>query len=253
MDQGQNQVPRIGVPYRTRIEEVAGQTTKIENYLTAIRQAGGEPVPVSLALSRNDLNRLASSLDGVLLAGSPADVDPLRYGAPKHAKCDESDDDRERIDFELLENCLAEKKPVLAICYGIQSLNVFLSGTLIQDLPSEIGTKIVHSNDQEGEPDPLHGVSIEAGSRISEMLGAREAVVNSSHHQAILMPGRNLRIAARAPDGVIEGVEWIGDENWVVGVQWHPERMTAGSDGLARALFGSLVKEAAARKETAAP
>ena len=246
-----NQAPRIGVPYRTREEEVASGTNKIEKYLAAVRRAGGHPVPISLAASRYALAGLASSIDGVVLTGSPADVEPSRYGAPRHIKCAKTDDDRERIDFALLEDCFAARKPVLAICYGIQSLNVFMSGTLIQDVPSEIGTKIVHSDDKEGAPDVHHVVAIETESRISRMAGAQEMVVNSSHHQAILMLGRNLRITARAPDGVVEAVEWTGDENWVVGVQWHPERMM-GSDPLTQSLFGNLVKEAAMRKAPAA-
>ena len=246
-----NHAPRIGLPYRTREEELASGTNKIEKYLAAVQRAGGQPVPISLAASRDAVAGLASSLDGVVLTGSPADVEPSRYGAPRHIKCAKTDDDRERIDFALLENCFAGLKPVLAICYGIQSLNVFLSGTLIQDVPSEIGTKVVHSDDKQASTDLLHGIAIEPGSRIGEMIGAKEAVVNSSHHQAVLLPGRDLRITARAPDGVIEAVEWTGDENWVVGVQWHPERMIE-SDPLTQSLFGSLVREAAMRKAPAA-
>ena len=243
----QEQAPRIGVPYRTRKEEVASGTAKIEKYLEAVREAGGQPVPISLAASPGGLADLASSLDGIALAGSPADVEPSRYGAPRHAKCAEADDDRERIDFALLEACFTARKPVLAICYGIQSLNVYLSGTLIQDVPAEIGAKVVHSNENQAESDTFHGIAIEAGSQVSELVGSRETMVNSSHHQAILAPGRGLRITARAPDGVIEAVELMSDENWVVGVQWHPERMM-GSDRLGRGLFGSLVKEAAMRR-----
>jgi len=245
-----NHAPRIGVPYRTREEEVSRGTNKIEKYLAAVRRAGGQPVPVSLAASHDAFAALVSSLDGIVLTGSPADVEPSQYGAPRHAKCAEADDNRERIDFALLENCFAARKPVLAICYGIQSLNVFLSGTLIQDVPSEIGTKIVHSDSDDGALDAHHVITIESESRISEMAGARETIVNSSHHQAVLMPGRDLRVTARAPDGVIEAVEWTGDENWVVGVQWHPERMME-SDPLTLSLFGSLVKEAAIRKAPA--
>lgn len=239
--------PRIGVPYRTREEEVVSGTKKIEKYLAAVRRAGGQPVPISLAASRDALADLASSLSGIVLTGSPVDVEPSRYGAPRHAKCAKADDDRERIDFALLEACFATRKPVLAICYGIQSLNVFLSGTLIQDVPSEIGTDVAHSDSEEGAPDAHHVVNIERESRIGKMAGAGEMIVNSSHHQAVLRPGRDLRITARAPDGVIEAVEWMGDENWVVGVQWHPERMME-SDPLTQSLFGSLVKEAAMRK-----
>jgi putative glutamine amidotransferase len=247
----QDQTPRIGVPYRTRREEATSGTDKIEKYLEAVREAGGQPVPISLAVSPGGLASLTSSLDGIVLAGSPADVEPSRYSAPRHAKCAEADDDRERIDFALLEACFAGQKPVLAICYGIQSLNVFLSGTLIQDVPTEIGATVVHSNENEADVDTVHGIAIEGGSQIRRMVGSRETMVNSSHHQAVLTPGRGLRITARAPDGVIEAVEWMGDENWVVGVQWHPERMME-SDPLGRGLFGSLVKEAAMRKARAA-
>ncbi len=221
------------------------------NYFAGVGWGGGQPVPISLAASREALASLASSLNGVVLTGSPVDLEPSRYGAPRHVKCAKTDDDRERIDFALLEACFAARKPMLAICYGIQSLNVFLSGTLIQDVPSEIGTRVVHSDYKEGAPDAHHVVTIEAESRISRMAGAREMIVNSSHHQAVLMPGHDLRITARAPDGVIEAVEWTGDENWVVGVQWHPERMLE-SDRLTQSLFGSLVEEAGMRKAPAA-
>jgi putative glutamine amidotransferase len=105
---------------------------------------------------------------------------------------------------------------------------------LIQDVPAEIGARVVHSNDDEPDSDTLHCIAIEPGSHISKMVGSQEAMVNSSHHQAVLVPGNSLRITARAPDGLIEAVEWMGDENWVVGVQWHPERMM-GSDPLGRA------------------
>jgi putative glutamine amidotransferase len=126
-------------------------------------------------------------------------------------------------------------------------MNVFLGGTLIQDIPSALHTPIQHpwSNRDKGAPEPFHAAKIESGSRLRELAGADEVGVNSSHHQSILDPGRSLRIAARAPDGVIEAVEWTGDSNWVTGVQWHPER-TAESDPLSQRLFGTLMK--AARK-----
>ena len=157
----------------------------------------------------------------------------------------EADSDRERTDFALLEHAFAEHKPVLAICYGVQSMNVFLGGTLIQDIPSALHTPIQHpwSNRDKGAPEPFHAAEIESGSRLRELAGADEVGINSSHHQSILDPGRNLRIVARAPDGVVEAVEWTGDSNWVTGVQWHPERM-AESDPLSQRLFGTLMEVA---------
>jgi putative glutamine amidotransferase len=239
--------PRVGIPYRTRNEELKGERGRYDKYRDAVRRAGGDPVEVSLGLSADELGRLAGSLDAVVLTGSPADVNPSLYGAPRNPESAEADPDRERTDFALLQHAFAEHKPVLAICYGVQSMNVFLGGTLIQDIPSALRTPIQHpwSNRDKGAPEPFHAAKIEPGSRLRELAGADEVGVNSSHHQSILDLGRNLRIAARAVDGVVEAVEWTGDSNWVTGVQWHPER-TAESDPLSQRLFGTLMK--AARK-----
>jgi putative glutamine amidotransferase len=245
--------PRIGVPYRTKKEQLTDNGAKLEKYLSAVRQAGAEPVPVSLDLPAAELSRLAGTLDGFVLSGSPADVDPAQFGASRQPECNESDADRERTDFALLDHAFAEHKPVLAICYGIQSLNVHLGGTLLQDVPKALGTRIDHDWDDEqgeGAPDTLHDAQIEPGSQLAQLAGSTHAVVNTSHHQSVLDPGRNLRVTARSDDGVIEAVEWTGDSNWVVGVQWHPERMAA-TDPLAQSLFRTLVSAAAARKAPA--
>ena len=236
-----DQKPRIGVPYRTRNEELRGDFDKLEKYIDSIRGAGAEAVVISLGLSSPHLRKIASTLDGLVLTGSPADVDPSRFGAARHAKCANPDPERERTDFALLELCLAERKPVLAICYGLQSLNVFLSGTLIQDIPSEVQTTIEHDwDDSPGAPDRTHEITISPNSRLAQIAKSQEALVNSSHHQSIKEPGRNLRVVSCAGDGVIEAVEWNGDAKWVMGVQWHPERMVQ-TDALARGLFANLV------------
>jgi putative glutamine amidotransferase len=240
--------PRIGVPYRTRNEEVSGKSDRMRRYLDSVRQAGGDPVEISLGHSAEELQKLAATLDAVLLTGSPADIDPGRFGALREPQSADCDVDRERTDFALLEHCFAEKKPLLAICFGIQSLNVFLSGTLIQDIPTDVGTSVRHDFDSDlGEPEAFHTVQIEHGSRLEQLAGASEALVNSSHHQSIREPGRGLRVVSRAPDGVIEAVEWIDGPPWIMGVQWHPERMT-GADGLAQTLFREFVGVAQARK-----
>jgi putative glutamine amidotransferase len=248
MSSENNAKARVGIPYRTRKEELTGQHAQLDKYLVSLRQAGAEAIPVSLALSVDEVRDLASTLDAVVLSGSPADVDPSRFGASRDATCAEPDVDRERVDFALLQHCFAEQKPVLAICFGIQSLNVFLSGTLILDIPSELGTLIDHDRDEEqSSPETFHSVQIEPGSKLAGVFGKSEALVNSSHHQSIGKVGHDLRVTSRAADGVVEAVEWIGDANWVVGVQWHPERMTE-TDALSRALFRDLVSAAAARK-----
>jgi putative glutamine amidotransferase len=239
--------PRIGVPWRTAAEEAANRRAKIDKYLHAVERAGGEAVLLSLASGSETLKREAENLDAFLLTGSPADVDPAHYGAKRHPAAADADASRERTDFALLENALSAGKPVLAICYGIQSLNVFLGGSLVQDIPTELGTKICHSPEEDelpggGEaPDAMHGASLDPG-RVFTLSGAAQAEVNSSHHQSVLELGRGLRITVRAPDSVVEAVEWADNSNWVVGVQWHPERMTA--DALAQALFCELVAAA---------
>jgi putative glutamine amidotransferase len=239
--------PRIGFPWRTAAEEAANRRTKIDNYLNAVERAGAEGVLLSLTSAKDALKRQAAELDGFLLTGSPADVDPAHFGAKRHPAAEYPDAARERTDFTLLEHALIAGKPVLAICYGIQSLNVFLGGTLIQDIPSELGTKICHSPEEDElpdgteAPDAMHGASIDPG-HVLTLSGAGLAEVNSWHHQSVLEPGLGLRITAHAPDGVVEAVEWTDNSNWVVGVQWHPERMTG--DALAEALFQDLATAA---------
>jgi putative glutamine amidotransferase len=244
----QNHVrPRVGVPWRTAQEETVKLRPKIDRYLYAVERAGGEPVLVSLVSSPDELTRRAAELDAFVLTGSPADVDPTHFHAKRHPATVDADAARERTDFTLLEHALHTGKPVLAICYGVQSLNVFLGGSLIQDIPSEIGSKICHDTENDEPPggaesaDPMHGAQFDSG-RVLELSGAPRAEINSSHHQSVHEPGRGLRITAHAPDGVVEAVEWTNDSNWVVGVQWHPERMPA--DALAQALFRNLVTAA---------
>jgi putative glutamine amidotransferase len=239
--------PRVGVPWRLAQEEAANDRRKIDKYLRAVKDAGGEPVLLSLLLSPQELQRQAAELDAFVLTGSPADVAPAHFHAKRHPATVDADFARERTDFALLEHALATGKPVLAICYGVQSLNVFLGGSLIQDIPSEIGSTICHSPDEDESPsgveypDPMHSAQFDAG-RLFGLSGAPHAEVNSSHHQSVHEPGHGLRITARAPDGVVEAVEWNGDSNWVVGVQWHPERMP--DDPLAQSLFRDLLTAA---------
>jgi len=245
--------PRVGVPWRTAGEEAANRRAKIDKYLRAVDVAGGEAVLISLADTPAELKQQAENLDAFVLSGSPADLDPAHFRAKRHPATADADAARERTDFTLLEHAFAAGKPVLAICYGIQSLNVFLGGSLVQDIPTELGTTICHSPDEDEfpngveTPDPIHAARIEAG-RVLKLSGASAAQINSSHHQSVLDPGRGLRVTAAAPDGVVEAVEWTADENWVVGVQWHPERIP--EDALAQALFRDLMS--AARQAQAA-
>jgi putative glutamine amidotransferase len=246
--------PRIGIPWRTTKEGASGEQPwqgKNRYYAEAVRQAGGEPVELSL-LDPQGLQEVLPVLDGFVLPGSPADIDPREYGRQNTGKSEPADLGREQTDRAILDHAFAQKKPVLAICFGCQLLNVYLGGTLVQDLQSELATPIAHRRkDLTPEPpnDPCHPARFEADSRLATLAGGVEATVNSSHHQAIDKPGRDLRVTGRAPDGVVESVEWTGDANWVIGVQWHPERMAG--DPLAEKLFTALT--AAAREVRKVP
>jgi putative glutamine amidotransferase len=233
--------PRVGIPWRTSQEEAEGNHPKIKNYEDAVRRAGGEPVLLTLT-DPMELDSTLPSLDAFVLPGSPADVEPAEYGAANQGLSAPADLAREAADRAILKHALAEQKPVLAICYGCQLLNVYLGGTLIQDVRTETGTTTPHrKKDLTPEPkdDPRHAAIFELESRLAAIAGAVRGEVNSSHHQAVAAPGRNLRVTARADDGTVEGLEWTGDANWVVGVQWHPERMFG--DAAAERLFADLV------------
>ena len=235
---------RIGIPWRTSREESERNRPKVQDYEKAVREAGGEPVLLSLGAGAALTEQLAS-LDGFVLPGSPADVEPREYGAMDKGKSAPPDLPRERTDRAILDHAFAEKKPVLAICYGCQLLNVYLGGTLIQDLRSETGTSLPHRKKDVWPialSDPQHEVRFEPDSRLAGLAGEAQAMVNSSHHQSVEQPGRQLRVTGKARDGIVESVEWTGNGNWVIGVQWHPERMPG--DPLAQRLFSELVQAA---------
>jgi putative glutamine amidotransferase len=244
--------PRIGIPYRQAKEEQAGDRKEIEPYATAVEEAGGVPRLISLFLSHEELERLTSELDAIVLPGSPADVDPARFGERARPETAAADLRREQTDWALLDWAFAGRKPVLAICYGTQLLNVYLGGTLVQDIAGELRGSLSHSwEKKKGLPEPHHPALLVPGSLVSRLAETAETVVNSSHHQSIRMPGRDLRVTAKSPDGVIEAVELESPSHWVVGAQWHPERQrneAAGEEDsgrrLALALFEDLVRAA---------
>jgi putative glutamine amidotransferase len=129
--------PRVGIPWRTSEEERQRNVEKLDYYFDAVRRAGGEPEHVSLALPETELKRQVGTLDAFVLPGSPADVDPARYAEPQHEKTSTIDANRDRTDSAILDHALSAHKPVLAICYGCQILNVHQGGSLVQDIPSE--------------------------------------------------------------------------------------------------------------------
>lgn len=246
---GQDQMikPRIAIPTPNSRQDYAERV--MPQYMAAVEQAGGEPVEIPIAATPSEIAQLVKSCDAILLPGSPADVDPQKYGAvDRHPKTANPDPARDDADELLLQDAHNMRKPILAICYGVQSLNVWRTGTLVQHL----GTGVDHEPPN-GMPKgqwPVHAAVLESGSRLARIvedaLGkpSREITVNSSHHQSIEQPGDGLRVVARSPiDGVIEAVENVTPEHFVLGLQWHPERMWQ-NDETARAIFNTFVEEA---------
>jgi putative glutamine amidotransferase len=237
---------RIGIPWRTTEEQRQGERKKLDYYFASVRNAGAEPVDVKLEQPTHTLSSQLADLDGFILPGSPADIDPARYHAAKHPKIGEFDANREQTDDQILDHSFKTGKPVLAICFGCQLLNIHQHGTLIQDLKSENPQALPHG-DTDLPPgakkgDLLHEATFESGSLLAQLNGGPAGTINSSHHQAIAKPGKDLEVTAHAPDGTIEAVEWKGGPGWVVGVQWHPERMP--DDALAQKLFIEFVAAA---------
>jgi len=232
--------PRIAITWSRKA------TSPADRYLEAVMAAGGVPLLVLPEDGPQEVRRA----QGLLLAGG-LDVHPARYGQeidPRVAGTVELDGERDAFELEALAWALEAGAPVLGICRGIQLLNVALGGTLLQDLSLRGIDPAVHQQRHRFPPlqewEPAHSVRLDPASHLARILGGEEAGVNSFHHQAVDVPAGGLRVVARAPDGLVEGVEAVGLP-FVLGVQWHPERMAA-RDPRQRALFAALV-EAAAR------
>lgn len=228
-----DQRPRIGV---TNWEDVPGE--RIQSYWDRVREAGGEPVD----LGGPGADR--SGLDGLVLTGG-LDVAPERYGEVPHPKVTRTDPARDAFELAALEEALKADLPVLSICRGHQLLNVAFGGRLLQHIES--GEHRAHLSDPE-MPSRWHSVRIEPGTMLHDILGAGELEVNSRHHQGVLpeMLAPGLRAVAFSHDGLIEGIVSTG-HRWVIGVQWHPERLEPEHAAFApaqRPLFAALVREA---------
>ena len=230
----------IAIPEPTSNDPAYNQRT-LPQYFFALHAAGARPILVPLHERQDRVARLLTGVQGILLPGGPRDVDPERYGEARTAECGETDPARTAADELLLQDAFNLHKPILGICLGAQTLNVWRNGSLIQDLKTEV-------NHEPGrEVAAAHLVRIKPGSRLAGLLPRGESTeldVNSSHHQAIKVPGDNLLVSAVSPvDGVIEAVELDSADQFVLAVQWHPER-TYESDAFSRAIFGAFVQAA---------
>jgi len=236
--------PLIGVTTSVTFGQYPERTYVNAAYLRAVQQAGGVPVLLPPHLDPEARAELTRRIDGLVLTGG-GDLDPQRFGEVAHATVYEVSRERDALELSLVETALDAEVPLFAICRGIQVLNVALGGTLWQDLPSDLGTTIAHSQTERRDR-ATHAVTVSGETRLAEALGGHELRVNSFHHQAIRKLGSGLRDVAWAPDGVIEGVELAGAPALVFGVQWHPEDLVE-HDRAAANLFRALVDAAAAR------
>jgi putative glutamine amidotransferase len=213
----------------------------MENYWRSVRDAGLEPI---------DLYEPGATLKGcagLVLTGG-RDIDPARYGAAPHLVTDEPNQQRDDLEFALLETALRADMPVLAICRGHQLLNVALGGSLHQHIEGDAHRSI----EDEASSSRWHDVALVPDTRLARWLGAEKVRVNSRHHQAVTPAtlAEGLRVCGTSDDGLIEAVE-SERHGWVIGVQWHPERLEAGEDAFGKAsrrLFEAFAKAVGGRR-----
>lgn len=231
----------------------------IPQYERAVTLAGGEPVRIPLDQNAAEVKRMMDVCDGVLLPGSNADVDPAKFKQSASPHTAAADARREEVDALLLDDAYARRKPVLGICYGLQSLNVYRRGSLIQHIPDFLPEAARAKVDHEAGKNVAvaHTVEIERASSLARILGAVASArgngstnilvpVNSSHHQSADEIGEGLRVVARCPeDGIIEALEGTSPDHFLFAVQWHPER-SVDDDEYSRAIFRAFLTAAGA-------
>lgn len=220
-----------------------------KKYRDAVTAAGGEPVLIDGV----DIPALAGALltfDGLLLPGG-TDVDPAAYGGRPHPSVDVADPRRDALELEAARIAKRSGLPTLAICRGMQVVNVALGGTLFEDVADQYeppnGLRLRHQQTPDfGRHETTHEVDLQTGSRLAEIAGSSALRVNSLHHQAVRRVAYGLEATAHARDGIVEAYELSGDHPFFVGVQWHPEELV-GADEPSRRLFASFVAAASRR------
>jgi len=213
------------------------------SYTEAITAAGGIPLLIPLGLSDEDLKSIFERLDGIVLPGG-GDVSPDVYNGRKNVKMDGIDRERDQVELFMARAAVEEQKPFLAICRGIQVLNVALGGTLWEDVMSLVPGAMNHDSPDSVPRNHLaHTISIDAGTSIARIMGTTNSWVNSIHHQAIRDVAPDLEVTALAPDGIIEAAE-VTNHPFAIGVQWHPENLIWDDPTMLK-LFSGLVETAA--------
>jgi putative glutamine amidotransferase len=229
--------PLIGITMRLEVETRRFYLGR--DYCEAIYASGGLPVHIPLITDRAHIQEIVSKLDGVLLPGCDSDPHPSLYGEEPHPNLGEVVPEKDSTDMQVIEEAESRDLPIFGICFGMQILNVYRGGTLIQDIPSQVDNAINH---QQGVPRErnTHQIRIEGESLIASLaVDDADVSVNSHHHQAVKATGENLRATSWTSDGVIESIEDTGGKP-VFAVQWHPE-LSWDSDPLSRGLFDRFI------------
>ena len=233
-------VPLIGITTgRILSNKQLPMIVTVEAYVRAILQAGGAPVLVPVGMHNGHIGVLRDRLDGILLTGG-GDVDPQRFNGQPHPRVYDVDPERDEIEIGLAKTAVESHWPLLAICRGIQVLNVALGGSLFTDLGSQWTSTIRHDCYPDLARDHIaHPSEVVPGSRLADLIGGERLPVNSLHHQGIQRVASDLQAVAHAPDGLVEAVEVTGHP-FGLGVQWHPEWLTGSPAN--QELFRALVR-----------
>ncbi len=211
-----------------------------ENYCDAVAAAGG--IPVALPHDAALADAYLEMVDGLVITGGAFDVDPALFGADQRHATVKTKDRRTAFELALTRAAHRAGRPAFGICGGQQLMNVALGGGLIQHIPDALPHALAHEQPNP-RTEPGHAVALVPGSRLHAIVGGETMQVNSAHHQAVDAPAPGLVVNARAPDGVIEGIEDPA-HRWFIGVQWHPEYAIDPGDGR---LFQSLIEASAER------
>lgn len=228
-----------------RLELSTGRFYLGRDYCEALQAAGAVPFHLGLIPESEYISKALEGVDGVLLPGSDTDVDPHRYGEEPHSAFKRNIPVKDETDLLVLDEADRRGLPVLAICYGMQILNVHRGGSLIQDIERQNKGAFKH---EQGEPlDRLsHRIGIDPGSRLAGMSPMEDQRVNSHHHQSVKEIGEGLFVSATSADGIVEAIESRDSERFVLGVQWHPE-LCWKDDRFSNELFKVFVEACAAK------
>ena len=213
-------------------------TTLQKTYISSVAESGGIPVMIPYLEKDDTIDCLIELCDGFLFTGG-CDIDPRYYGEEASPLCGPIQCYRDGLEFNVFEKAIESGKPIMGICRGCQLINVALGGTLYQDIPSELNTKILHRQ-TEPQNEPSHSVTIKRGTPLFELIGNDEMTANSFHHQAVKQTGKGLKSMAVADDGIIEAL-YCESEQYIRAYQWHPERLYT-SDRNNKLIFDDFIR-----------